>query len=108
MELSEYFKKKLPREAKGRYIQKLNQCGLKRDPYGIPSSDWDYTPSEIPAVRQCDLSMYMIHTPSPYTLAETKVIITSLHYYVIFSLFFFKMRQIMKSPIVMIKSYLFV
>jgi hypothetical protein len=74
MELSDYVKKKLKSVDKNRYIRKLKACGLQMDPYMIPEDSWISDPDEIPQIRQCDLYIYLIHTPSPHTKAETKVI----------------------------------
>ncbi|XP_072041956.1 uncharacterized protein [Amphiura filiformis] len=74
MEVSSYFTEKLsdkPRDKK-RYMEKINKCQLKKDPYAYDAKEFDRNPAQIPNIRQCDLSCYMVHTPSSYTREETK------------------------------------
>ena len=78
MNLSEYFKSKLKGTARCRYIEKLKKCGLTTDPYCMKDEVWDANPTTIPNIRQWDISVYMIHTPSPYTKQATKVIIVGI------------------------------
>jgi len=75
MEYSEYLTEKLASKPldKKRYIDKLKICQLPKDPYAYKAKDLDSQPADIPNVRQCDLSFYMVSTPSAYTREETKV-----------------------------------
>ncbi|XP_072034297.1 uncharacterized protein [Amphiura filiformis] len=50
----------------------MKKCGLTTDPYCLKDDAWDARPATIPNIRPWDISVYMIHTPSPYTKEATK------------------------------------
>ena len=57
----------LKADSKKRYQSNVTSAGLRIDPYSI--TQW----SEDPAVTWSDVVLYMVTTPSPYTLKEVKV-----------------------------------
>jgi len=61
----------LKADSKKRYQSKVTSAGLRIDPYSI--TQWSEDPDEIPSVTWSDVVLYMVTTPSPYTLEEVKV-----------------------------------
>ena len=59
--------------AKKHYKEEITKYELKQDPYAFNMKDLETRPAEIPSIRACDLSIFMVHIPSPYIREETKV-----------------------------------
>ena len=70
--LSEYFET-LSGSGKARYLQKLEICQLKRDPYCVTENELIASPASIPRVKWSDMFVYLMSTPSQHTLHEIKV-----------------------------------
>jgi len=68
---SEYFTS-LSGDAHSRYEMKVLTTGLSKDPYSI--TEWTEEPSVIPDIKWSNFMIYIVSSPSPYTMEEINVI----------------------------------
>ena len=73
------YQEQLDMEALSRYKLKLSVCGLEICPYKLNGDSWFNDPKEWPELQFHDLYVYLIKSPSKFTL----FVLTMLDLYLI-------------------------